>query len=62
MIASIGGFMFGVTQFLFLFIVIKCINGGKKAEAQTWESAEGLEWSLPSPAPYHTFTTPPDVK
>ncbi|OED41509.1 cytochrome c oxidase subunit I [Endozoicomonas sp. (ex Bugula neritina AB1)] len=61
-ISSVGGFMFGVTQLLFLFIVIKCIKGGEKAEAKSWEGAEGLEWSVPSPAPYHTFTTPPDVK
>ena len=61
-ISSVGGFMFGTTQLLFLFIVIKCIKCGKKAEAKSWEGAEGLEWSVPSPAPYHTFTTPPDVK
>ena len=62
MISSIGGFMFGVTQLLFLFIVIKCVRGGEKAEAKPWEGAHGLEWMVPSPAPYHTFTTPPDVK
>lgn len=61
-ISSMGGFMFGTTQLLFLFIVIKCIKGGQKADAKCWEGAEGLEWSVPSPAPYHTFTTPPDVK
>ena len=61
-ISSIGGFMFGATQLLFLFIVIKCIKGGKKADSQVWENPEGLEWSVASPAPYHTFTTPPDVR
>ena len=61
-ISSIGGFMFGATQLLFLFIVIKCIRSGKKAEDKSWEGAEGLEWSVPSPAPYHTFSTPPDLK
>ncbi len=61
-ISSIGGFLFGTTQLLFLFVVIKCIRGGKKSEAKSWEGAEGLEWSVPSPAPYHTFSTPPDVK
>ena len=61
-ISSIGGFLFGTTQLLFLFIVIKCIRGGKKAADKPWDGAEGLEWSVPSPAPYHTFTTPPDVK
>jgi len=62
MVSSIGAFTFGVTQFLFLFIVIKCIKGGKPAPAKPWEGADGLEWTLPSPAPYHTFSTPPEVK
>ena len=26
------------------------------------DGADGLEWTVPSPAPYHTFSTPPDVK
>ena len=62
MVSSIGAFMFGATQLLFLFIVIKCIRGGKPAPAKPWDGAEGLEWSVPSPAPYHTFSTPPEVK
>ncbi len=61
-ISSIGGFMFGATQLLFLFIVINAIRSGKPASQQVWEGAEGLEWSIPSPAPYHTFSTPPEVK
>jgi len=60
--SSIGGFVFGLSQLLFLYIVIKCIRGGEKATAQVWEGAEGLEWTIPSPAPYHTFETPPVVK
>ena len=60
--SSIGGFVFGLSQILFLYIVIKTIKGGEKATDQVWESAEGLEWTLPSPAPYHTFETPPEVK
>ena len=47
---------------MFMFIVIKTIKGGEKATSQVWESAEGLEWTIPSPAPYHTFVTPPEVK
>jgi len=61
-IASMGAFLFGTSQLLFLFIVIKCIRGGKKATAQVWEGADGLEWTIPSPAPYHTFAEPPTVK
>ena len=60
--SSIGGFVFGLSQVLFLYIVIKTIKGGEKATDQVWEGAEGLEWTVPSPAPYHTFATPPEVK
>lgn len=60
--ASIGAFGFGLSQLLLLYIVIKCIKGGEKATDQVWEGAEGLEWTVASPAPYHTFETPPEVK
>ncbi|MCF7980478.1 MAG: cytochrome c oxidase subunit I [Pseudomonadales bacterium] len=61
-ISSVGAFMFGATQLLFLYIVINTIRSGKPATAQVWEGTDGLEWTIPSPAPYHTFTTPPEVK
>lgn len=61
-ISSVGGFLFGFSQLILLFVVIKCIRGGKKATDQVWEGAQGLEWTIPSPAPYHTFETPPDPK
>jgi cytochrome c oxidase subunit 1 len=61
-ISSIGGFLFGLSQFIFLYLVIQCIRGGEKASEQVWEGAKGLEWTLPSPPPYHTFETPPVVK
>jgi cytochrome c oxidase subunit 1 len=32
---------------------------GEPAPQKPWEAAEGLEWEVPSPAPYHTFETPP---
>jgi cytochrome c oxidase subunit 1 len=62
MIASIGAFGFGFSQLILLTVVIKAIRGGTKAAANPWEGAEGLEWSVPSPAPYHTIETAPDVK
>ncbi|MGH8728799.1 MAG: cytochrome c oxidase subunit I [Burkholderiales bacterium] len=62
MISSIGAFGFGLSQLLFLYIVLKCIRGGAKAPAKAWEGADTLEWTLPSPPPYHTFETPPLVK
>ena len=62
MISSLGGFAFGLSQLLFLYVVIKCIQGGEKATDQVWDGAEGLEWTLSSPPPYHSFNEPPIVK
>jgi cytochrome c oxidase subunit 1 len=61
MISSVGAFLFGASQILFLFIVLKTVMGGKKATPGVWEGSRGLEWTVDSPAPYHTFTTPPKV-
>jgi cytochrome c oxidase subunit 1 len=61
-VSSIGAFGFGLAQLLFLYIVLKCIRGWPKAADNPWEGAEGLEWTLPSPPPYHSFETPPVVK
>ena len=61
-LASIGAFGFGFSQLIFLYVVVKAIRGGEKATSQVWENAEGLEWTLPSPPPYHSFTTPPLIK
>ncbi|MBT8150215.1 MAG: cytochrome c oxidase subunit I [Gammaproteobacteria bacterium] len=61
-IASMGAFLFGFSQVFFLYIVVKTIRSGQPATDEVWENPEGLEWTIPSPAPYHTFTTPPPVK
>ncbi|MBP7522585.1 MAG: cytochrome c oxidase subunit 1, partial [Leptothrix sp. (in: Bacteria)] len=62
MVATVSAFGFGLSQLVFLAVIIKCIKGGAKAADKPWEGAHGLEWTLPSPAPYHTFETPPIVK
>jgi cytochrome c oxidase subunit 1 len=62
LVSSIGAGILGLTQILFLYIVVKTVRGGEKATDQVWESAEGLEWTVPSPAPHHTFETPPHVE
>lgn len=60
---SIGGFAFGLSQLIFLALLIKaCRKQGETVSDQVWEGAEGLEWEIPSPAPYHTFDTPPVIK
>src|SRR5690606_1190459 len=63
MVSSIGAFGFGFAQLIFVWVVIKAIRGsGEKVPDKVWEGAEGLEWTVPSPAPHHTFDTPPVVK
>ena len=64
MVSSIGAFGFGLSQLLFVLVIWKCARGGTKASAEVWDGARvhGLEWSVPSPAPYHTFDEAPVVK
>jgi cytochrome c oxidase subunit 1 len=59
-VASIGAFGFGLSQLLFVYIVISCMRGrGEAATAEVWDHPKGLEWTVPSPAPFHTFEAPP---
>jgi len=61
-ISTIGAFLAILSQFILLYVVVKTIKGGAKATDKVWEGADGLEWTVPSPAPYHTFATPPQVR
>ena len=62
-IATVGAFGFGLMQVYFLFaVVIPMMRGkGEPAPQKPWEGAEGLEWEVPSPAPWHTFENPPKL-
>jgi cytochrome c oxidase subunit 1 len=61
MISSIGGFLFGASQLLFIVAILSSVKGKQRASDRVWDGAHGLEWTLPSPAPYHSFNTPPKV-
>ena len=60
--SSLGAFGLGLSQLLFVYVIIKCIRGGEKATPEVWDKPAGLEWTVPSPAPLHTFDEPPVVK
>ncbi len=62
-ICTVGAFIFGFAQLIFLYIVVMSCFSKRfpAATSQVWEGAHGLEWTIPSPAPYHTFETPPDL-
>ena len=62
-ISTIGAFWFGLSQVIFIYVVLKAVSGrGERASANPWNAEQGLEWTVPSPAPFHTFVTPPEVK
>ena len=61
-IASIGAIGFGFAQLLFVYNVVQSVRKkGAVADSAVWDNPQGLEWTVPSPAPYHTFETPPKV-
>lgn len=60
--SSIGALIFGLSHLIFLYVIIKTICGGEKPTERVWEGADGLEWDLPSPPPFHSWTTAPEIK
>lgn len=61
-IVSMGAYLSGISALLFIAIVIYSLFKGKKAEANPWgEGAKTLEWTIPSPAPYHCFEEQPKI-
>ena len=63
MVSSIGGFGFGLSQFLFPYLIWRCAHGyGAKATSKVWDTPIGLEWQLPSPAPYHSWAEAPSME
>ncbi|WP_338515948.1 cytochrome c oxidase subunit I [Candidatus Legionella polyplacis] len=65
MISSIGAFIFGISQIIFLINILQTIfnykNKSKKVNNIVWDGAKGLEWTLSSPPPHHSFKTPPKI-
>jgi len=62
MLSSIGSYIGAAGLVLFLFILVRTLFFGKKAEANPWgEGATTLEWTVDSPAPFHTFETQPRI-
>ncbi|THD10592.1 cytochrome c oxidase subunit I [Metallibacterium scheffleri] len=62
MVSSIGGFVFGASQLIFVGNIIYTVYFARdKAPARVWEGARGLEWELSSPPPHHSYPTPPEI-
>jgi cytochrome c oxidase subunit I len=62
-IASWGYVIMAVGMvFFFLNIVVSFMSGRKAADNPWGEGATTLEWTLPSPPPFHQFETLPEIK
>ena len=62
-IASYGSYVSGFGVLVFLYLIFDMMARGKKAAANPWgPGATTLEWTLPSPPPFHTFEELPGIK
>jgi len=62
MVSSVGVAITAVGTLLWFYIAISTIRSGRLCEANPWgEGATTLEWTVPSPAPFHTFEDLPDI-
>jgi cytochrome c oxidase subunit 1 len=62
-VSSIGSYISGVAVLIFLTGTAIALIRKEKAAANPWgEGATTLEWTLPSPPPYHQFEVLPRIK
>ncbi len=60
--SSIGSYIAGAGAIWFLVVVAEMFIAKRKAGNNPWgEGATTLEWTLPSPPPFHTFETQPTI-
>jgi cytochrome c oxidase subunit 1 len=56
-----GAYGMFLTPIMMFVILYTSLKSGEKARMVSWEGAHGLEWTVPSPAPFHTFAVPPVI-
>jgi cytochrome c oxidase subunit 1 len=62
-VASIGSYIGAASVILFLFVIAHAFMRREQASANPWGAgATTLEWTLPSPPPYHAFEELPRIK
>ncbi|HTQ33834.1 MAG TPA: cytochrome c oxidase subunit I [Stellaceae bacterium] len=61
-VASIGSYISAAATVWFVFVVFHTLFAGKKVGANYWgEGATTLEWTVPSPPPFHTYEELPVI-
>lgn len=62
MVSSIGAAITALGTLMFYYIIISTAMSRRKAAANPWgEGATTLEWTVPSPAPFHTHEEMPVI-
>jgi cytochrome c oxidase subunit I len=62
-VASLGAYISAVGVLIFFYLLYKTFTSGERCPANPWgEGATTLEWTVPSPPPFHTFNELPQVR
>ncbi|MBA3813734.1 MAG: cytochrome c oxidase subunit I [Alphaproteobacteria bacterium] len=62
-VSSFGALLTFSAGIFFFYIIFHAFKWGKQAPANPWgPGATTLEWTLPSPPPFHTFETQPQIR
>src|SRR5688572_5172879 len=62
LVSSIGSYIFLLGLFVFMYGVFVAFRSKQQAAGNPWgEGATTLEWSLPSPPPFHQYETLPRI-
>ncbi len=61
-VSSIGAYISGAGTLIFIYVIYEAFAAKRAAPANPWgPGATTLEWQVPSPAPFHTWETPPQI-
>ncbi len=63
LISSLGSYISLASTVFFIVIMVRAYMGGREAAANPWgEGATTLEWTVPSPPPFHTYEELPQIR
>jgi cytochrome c oxidase subunit I len=63
LVSSVGSYLSAVAMVLFLYGLYRAFTGKERAADNPWgEGATTLEWTLPSPPPFHQFNELPVIR
>lgn len=61
-VSTMGSYISAFSVLIFLLIVFLALKSGKPVGNKQWDGATTLEWTLPSPPPFHTFEHQPVIQ